>query len=80
LSDEKRSTQRIGFIEKNRSYVINYNLGQDMVQEYVERLVAQATQATQAAKPGVSCDQQQLRWQIFADLLSYPKTASMLKQ
>ncbi|MFZ6749967.1 hypothetical protein [Undibacterium sp. Ren11W] len=64
LSDEQRSTQRIAFIEKNRSYVINYNLGQDMVQDYIEK-------RTQAG------DQSQ-RWQVFADLLSHPKTASMM--
>ncbi|MBC7404459.1 MAG: hypothetical protein H7252_02075 [Cytophaga sp.] len=64
LSDEKRSTQRIGFIEKNRSYVINYNLGQDVVQAYVER---------RAGK-----DDEQARWQIFTDLLSHPRAASMM--
>lgn len=77
LSDEKRSTQRLAFIEKNRSYVINYNLGQDMVQEYVERLVAQGTTHGDASDKQQL--RQQLRWKIFADLLSYPKTASMLK-
>lgn len=64
LSDEQRSTQRIGFIEKNRSYVINYNLGQDMVQDYIEK----------RTKTG----DQSMRWQLFADLLSHPKTASMM--
>ena len=29
--------QRVKFIEKYRSYVINYNLGQDLVREWVER-------------------------------------------
>lgn len=64
LSDEKRSTQRIGFIEKNRSYVINYNLGQDMVRDYIER---------RAGK-----DDEAHRWQVFTDLLSHPRTASMM--
>jgi hypothetical protein len=64
LSDEKRSTQRIGFIEKNRSYVINYNLGQDVVQAYVEK------------RAGANNEQE--RWRVFTELLSYPKTASMM--
>ena len=64
LSDEKRSTQRISFIEKNRSYVINYNLGQDIVKAYVER---------RAGK-----NDEQHRWEIFADLLRHPRTASMM--
>ncbi len=64
LSDENRSTQRIAFIEKNRSYVINYNLGQDIVKAYIER---------RAGK-----DDEQKRWEVFADLLRHPRTASMM--
>ncbi|AZP13337.1 hypothetical protein [Undibacterium parvum] len=64
LSDQQRSTQRIAFIEKHRSYVINYNLGQDMVQDYIQQRAAANDQAS--------------RWQVFADLLSHPKTASMM--
>ncbi|MDP1979103.1 hypothetical protein [Undibacterium sp.] len=65
LSDEARSRQRLRFMEKHRSYVINYNLGQDMTKAYVEKL----------AKPG----DEQSRWQVFAELLSKPRTASMMK-
>ncbi|MFZ6654112.1 hypothetical protein [Undibacterium sp. TJN19] len=64
LSDEARSRQRLRFMEKHRSYVINYNLGQDMTKAYVEKL----------AEPG----SEQSRWQVFTDLLSAPKTASMM--
>lgn len=32
-----RARQRIKFFEQYRSYVINYNLGKDLVREYVER-------------------------------------------
>ncbi|WP_246037025.1 hypothetical protein [Thalassotalea litorea] len=64
LSSEKKSLQRIGFIEQNRAYVINYNLGQDIVRDYVERL---------------SNGDEQKRWQVFSELLAYPKTASMMK-
>lgn len=65
LSDEARSRQRLRFMEKHRSYVINYNLGQDMTKAYVEKL----------AKPGDEAS----RWQVFAELLSKPRTASMMK-
>ncbi|MFZ6873830.1 hypothetical protein ACO0LF_17380 [Undibacterium sp. Di27W] len=65
LSDEARSRQRLRFMEKHRSYVINYNLGQDMTKAYVEKL----------AKPG----DEQSRWQVFAELLSKPRTASMMR-
>ena len=64
LSDEKRSTQRIRFIEKNRSYVINYNLGQDVVKAYVERHAGKTNE--------------EMRWQVFAELLRNPRTASMM--
>lgn len=36
LYNEKRARQRLDFIKKYRSYVINYNLGKDIVAEYVE--------------------------------------------
>ena len=38
LMDEKRAKQSTKFIEKYRSYVINYNLGEDMVRSYIEKL------------------------------------------
>ena len=63
LSSEEKSTQRLGFIERYRAYVINYNLGQDLVKDYVE------------FKSG---DDQDKRWQVFAELLSNPKSASMM--
>ncbi|MBC3920573.1 hypothetical protein H8L32_24120 [Undibacterium sp. CY18W] len=65
LSDEARSRQRLRFMERHRSYVINYNLGQDMTRAYVERL----------AQPG----NEGSHWQVFAELLAKPKTASMMK-
>ncbi|WP_394173784.1 hypothetical protein [Thalassotalea litorea] len=64
LSSEQKALQRIGFIEQNRAYVINYNLGQDIVREYIEQL---------------SEGNEQKRWQVFSELLAYPKTASMMK-
>jgi hypothetical protein len=37
LADPQRATQRLKFIEKYRSYVINYNIGKDMVESYIEK-------------------------------------------
>ncbi len=65
LVSEKKALQRIGFIEANRAYVINYNLGQDLVKQYVEKLTGS--------------DDEKARWQVFAELLANPKTASMMQ-
>lgn len=63
LYSPERALQRTNFFDQYRSYVINYNLGQDLVKEYVNN------------KGGQDED---LRWQAFEELLSTPKTASML--
>lgn len=65
LFSPERAAQRIKFIEKYRSYVINYNLGEDIVRKYVE------------SKGGTS-DKPERRWQLFEELLSTPLTASAL--
>ncbi|NND59304.1 MAG: hypothetical protein HKN49_03470 [Gammaproteobacteria bacterium] len=64
LMSPERAAQRVRFIERYRSYVINYNLGQDRVREYVER----------------GADAASSRWQRFERLLSTPISASMLQQ
>jgi len=61
----QKAQQRIGFIEANRAYVINYNLGQDLVRKYVDKLTAAGND--------------EVRWQVFAELLANPKTASMMQ-
>lgn len=66
LVDEKKAQQRLGFIEANRAYVINYNLGQDIVKAYVQKLTA-----------GQDIEK---RWKIFAELLANPKTAAMMQE
>lgn len=58
-----RAQQRVKFFDKYRSYVINYNLGKDLVRDYVERRAA-----GDAAK----------RWEVFAQLLSSPRLPSGL--
>lgn len=37
LADRAKATQRLRFIDTYRSYIINYGLGRDMVQAWVER-------------------------------------------
>jgi hypothetical protein len=61
----ERAEQRIAFIEKYRSYVINYNLGQDIVKDYVE-------------KKGGTDNNPEKRWELFEYLLSTPQTPSGL--
>ena len=57
--------QRIRFFDAYRSYVINYNLGQDLVRSHVER----------TAGPDASDDE---RWRVFVELLSTPTLPSQL--
>jgi hypothetical protein len=66
LFEPPRAEQRIRFIEKYRSYVINYNYGQDLVKSYVEK----------KAGKNASSDK---RWKIFAELLSSPRMPGGLK-
>jgi hypothetical protein len=60
LMDEKRAKQATKFIEKYRSYVINYNLGEDMVRSYIE-------------KRGGTAEQPEQRWREFEHLLASPR-------
>jgi hypothetical protein len=66
LYEPDRALQRTRFIDQYRSYVINYNLGKDLVARYVERM-------------GGTADQPEKRWEVFKELLSNPHTASTLK-
>ena len=63
LSSPERALQRTEFIDTYRTYVINYNLGKDIVREYIER------DSTSVAE----------RWQKFEHLLSSPMTLSDLQ-
>jgi hypothetical protein len=67
LMAPERAKQRIGFIEKYRSYVINYNLGQDLVGQYIEN-------------KGGTVNNPQKRWELFENLLSMPHVPSQLQQ
>lgn len=58
-----RAEQRLRFIEQYRSYVINYNLGQDLVRRHLD------------AEAGEDYD---ARWRLFTELLSTPRLPSGL--
>jgi hypothetical protein len=59
-----RAEQRVRFMDQYRSYVINYNLGQDLVREYVER--------------SAGADRRR-RWEVFAELISSPRLPGDLR-
>lgn len=65
LMSSERAEQRLKFIDKYRSYVINYNLGEDLVKEYIE---GRGGTAADAAK----------RWEEFGRLLASPRLPSGL--
>ncbi len=66
LMSPERAQQSTRFIDQYRSYVINYNLGKDLVQSYIE-------------KNGGTADQPQKRWEEFSKLLASPRLPSGLK-
>jgi hypothetical protein len=66
LSSIERARQRVRFFDTYRSYVINYNLGKDLVRDWVER------QGGTDANP-------ERRWQVFESLLSSPRLPSGLR-
>lgn len=67
LFTPEKAEQSVRFIEANRSYVINYNLGKDLVAKHVELL-------------GGSYSNPEKRWEVFKELLSNPYSASTLKK
>ena len=67
LMSTEEAEQRIQFIEDYRSYVINYNLGQDIVKRYIDR------------HSGGDLSDNSRRWSLFARLLTVPLTPSRLK-
>jgi hypothetical protein len=63
LTSRERAEQRIRFIDKYRAYVINYNLGKDLVKQHIE---------------SVSAGDDTARWRAFSELLSQPTLPSDL--
>jgi hypothetical protein len=66
LYPRPRAEQRVTFIDQYRSYVINYNLGRDLVRAYVDKRTGRNASA-------------RARWREFAALLSSPRLPSGLK-
>ena len=65
LMSPERAKQRVRFIDTYRSYVINYNLGQDLVKNYIE-------------SRGGTADRPAKRWEEFRLLISSPRLPSGL--
>jgi hypothetical protein len=65
LYSRPRAEQRVRFIDQYRSYVINYNLGKDMVAAYIE------------SRGGTAANSDR-RWAEFARLISSPRLPSAL--
>jgi hypothetical protein len=65
LMPSDRAKQRVRFFDQYRSYVINYNLGKDMVRRYIE-------------SRGGTAQQSAARWSEFETLLSSPRLPSGL--
>jgi hypothetical protein len=66
LYTKPRAEQRVRFIDQYRSYVINYNLGKDLVRAYIERKMGRERSP-------------QRHWKEFVALLSSPRLPSGLK-
>ena len=64
VMEPARAQQRVKFIQRYRSYVINYNLGEDMVRRYIEK------------RSGTDPEK---RWTEFGKLLSSPRLPSGLR-
>ena len=67
LMDAKRAQQRVRFIDQYRSYVINYNLGEDLVRQHIE-------------KRGATAAEPEKRWKEFERLISSPRLPSGLEK
>jgi hypothetical protein len=65
VMEPARAQQRVKFIQRYRSYVINYNLGEDMVRRYIEK------------RSGTDPEK---RWSEFAKLLSSPRLPRGLQE
>lgn len=66
LYTRARAEQRIQFFDQYRSYVINYNFGQDLVRQYIE-------------SRGGTADNPAKRWEEFEKLLASPRLPSGLR-
>jgi hypothetical protein len=76
LMSAARAEQRTRFMDEYRSYVINYNLGQDLVRQYIESRAPAGASGEQSG--GEEEDLRAARWRVFADLISSPRLPSNL--
>jgi hypothetical protein len=60
LMSPEQAAQRVRFMDRYRSYVINYNFGRDLVGGYIDR------------ETGAGASQE-ARWKMFASLLASPR-------
>jgi hypothetical protein len=65
LMSPDRAAHRLSFMEKYRSYVINYNLGEEIISNYI-------------SKNGGTENHPEKRWELFKYLLTTPQTPSGL--
>jgi hypothetical protein len=65
----ERAEQSVSFIDTYRSYVINYNLGQDLVRAHVD---------ARAAAAGDQASLRDRKWRAFVELISSPRLPSGL--
>jgi hypothetical protein len=65
LMDDDKAKKMLSFVRRNRSYVINYNYGKDLVKAYVE---------------GQGGSDMNKRWEVFGWLLSNQVLASQLEK
>lgn len=63
LMSRERAAKRVTFIDEFRSYVVTYNVGQDIVRNYIEKRAASADD----------------RWKLFGEILSTPRVPSDLQ-
>ena len=67
LESPERAAKTVDFWNTYRSYIINYNLGQDIIKRYIEK----------TGGPDAGLER---KWQIFCDILSTPRTPSGLQK
>ncbi len=66
LQNPARAKKRVEFVQHYRSYVINYNYGEDLVRSYID-------------KQGGTAEDPEKRWKEFGQLLSSPRLPSGLR-
>ncbi|MGA9522811.1 MAG: hypothetical protein WBV82_15190, partial [Myxococcaceae bacterium] len=66
LMSPERAEKRVAFIDTYRAYIINYNVGRDLVRAYVEGR-------------GGTADAPKRRWDVLRDLLASPRLPSDLR-